>query len=83
MRKHSHAGRGVKVAGLASFGDEPEPTRDEITRQRLRVRVPQLGRRDKRSLREVFEYAVFLHLHRVLYTQPARSTVGGKRCPGL
>jgi hypothetical protein len=79
MPKHSNARRCVKVAGLASFGDEREPTRDEITRQRLCVRVPQLGRRDERSLREVFEYAVFRHLHRVLYTQPARSAAGGKR----
>jgi hypothetical protein len=78
MRKHSHAGRGVKVAGLASFGDKPEPTRDEITRQRLCVRVPQLGRRDERSSRKVLEYEVFRHLRRVLYTQPARSAAGGK-----
>src|SRR4030095_2986890 len=61
MGQHLNPLRRVEVASLGVFHDKFEATRDQRARERLRVRVSQLGRGNKRRAAEVLEYALFRH----------------------
>lgn len=76
MRQHFYSGRGVEVAGFGVLGDYFETARDKRSRNRLRVRVSQCLRRNKRHPPEMLEYVLFHHSSSVLYTQPARAGEG-------
>ena len=61
MRKHLNSRRRMKEPRLGSLVEVLEPSWDQRSRKRLRMRVPKFWRRNKRRSLKMLEYAIFRH----------------------